>query len=247
MYPSDMFFDDYAIGFIDISNDDLTLNEIKFNNLDLICEKKILKNAFYEMSSTSDYILKINKNKSVNDVSLRQMIEKLCKMQYLIDNIDFPIGYVKNKNNIVGQIIRYYANSKSFKIVNLTESLEDLQKYIYLDDDSLHNLFLIFLNILEKIESLFENGISYLDIHSGNIVFYKNEIKLIDFEPCYISFSKIRYYQQQVIYNYTRLVNTILNNFFIEENLQIISSMNSFKDIKHKVKCLENNVRNSIL
>ena len=94
---------------------------------------------------------------------------------------------------------------------------------------------------------MFENGISYLDIHSGNIVFYKNEIKLIDFEPCYISFSKIIYYQQQVIYNYTSLVNTILNNFFIEENLQIISSMNSFKDIKHKVKCLENNVRNSIL
>lgn len=244
MYPFEMLFDSYGIGFIDISNNDLT--EIKFMDLDSTDQVNNLKNKFYLLSSTSDYILKLNNKKSVNDINLRQMIEELCKKQYLIYNIDFPIGYVKDENNIVGQVIRYYSNSKSLKIINLTESLEDLQKYIYLDDDSLHNLFLIFLNILEQIELLFENDISYLDIHSGNIIFYNNEVKLIDFEPNYISFSKIRYFQQQIFHNYVRLINTVLSNFFIEGKLEPILNTNSFDNVKNKVKTLENTIRRYI-
>ena len=249
MYPLEMLFDEFKIGFIDINNVNLVLDEIKFMDLDHTRRSfRKLKNKFYSLSSTNDYILKINENRSVNDRELRQMIEKLCNKQIVTNTVEFPVGYVRDENNTIGQIIRYYPNTKSFKTICLTEELEDLQKYVYLDDDCLHNLFLVYLNILEQIEQLFDNEIIYLDIHPGNIVFYQNEVKLIDFEPNYIRFLKIRYYREQIINNYIRLVNMILNQFYLSGELESIMEINAntFSDIKSKVKTLENSVRRSM-
>jgi len=244
MYPLEMSFDEVRVGFIDINNENLILDEIKFMDLDHTKRRcRELKNKFYLLSSTKDYILKINRDRDVNDSELRQMIEKLYYKQPNIDNIDFPIGYVKDDNNTIGQIIKYYQNAKSFKTIILTEDYEDLQKNIYLDDDSLHNLFLVYLNILEQIEKLFENNIIYLDIHSGNIVFSQNEVKIIDFEPNYIRFKRLKCYYEQIIYNYMRLVNMGLSFYYLDGELECVISETSFRDLKRKVKTLENTVR----
>lgn len=244
MYPLEMALDEVRVGFIDINNKNLFLKEIKFMDLDHTRRHyRELKNKFYSLSSTNDYILKLNQDIGVNDRELRQMIEKLYYKQSSVDNIEFPIGYVKDNNNTIGQIIRHYPNTKSLKTICLTEDIEDLQKYIYFDDDTLHNLFLVYLNILEQIEQLFEKGIMYLDIHPGNIVFYQNEIKLIDFDPDYIRFNRLKCYYEQIIHNYRRLINLSLSFFYLDGELESIVEETSFRDIKRKVKSLENTVR----
>lgn len=247
MYPLEMSFDDVRVGFIDINNENLLLQEIKFIDLDHTRRRcRELKNKFYSLSSTDDYILKLNQDINVNDSELRQMIERLYYRQPNVDSVEFPIGYVKNSNNTIGQIIRHYPNTKSFKTICLTEDIEDLQKYIYFDDDALRNLFLIYLNILEQIEQLFEKGIMYLDIHPGNMIFFDNSVKIIDFDPDYIRFNRLKCYYKQIIYNYRRLINSSLSFFYLDGELENIVEETNFSDIKRKVKTLENTVRTFI-
>lgn len=243
MYPFEMNFDQEGFGYIDLSDNTFPLFKKQFLDLDYFTKEPVeLKRDFYLLPSTDDYILKVNRDINNHDGSEYLMIRDLISLQPQISDIEFPIGYVQNGLNIVGQIIRHYKNAPSLKKICLMEDLEDLQKYIYLDDDSLHNLFLVYLEILKKLEYLYEHGLSYLDCHAGNWVITNNEVKLIDFESHLISFSKIRYYENCILRNYIRMINRVSSQFYLPLTFNFDDEY-CFSKVKRKVLEFENNIR----
>jgi len=238
MYPYEMLLDSNGIGYIDLDKINFPLYETKFNDY-----KFRSKSIFYMFPSTGIYLMKINKNNAINGMALYEMIKNLLLLQSKNPTIDFPIGYVKDSEKIVGQIIYNYERAKSLKMIYNNEDLVSLQKHCYLDEDVIHNLFLIYLQILNKLENLLDNGVLYLDIHAGNFVFYNNDIKIIDFDPKYMGFRDNLYFKDNLINNYINMVNRVNYEFGLD--LGIFESYNdiSFKDAREKIIKLENTIR----
>ena len=171
------------------------------------------------------------------------MLENFRIAQKNIKDIDFPIGYYKEDNYIRGQIIKYYENSPSLFHLIKEKDINIFDKYYYHDDDVIRNLYMILLDILSLLEELFENGVYYTDIHSGNFVINNNKIKLIDFDYNYIHFNKCINTKllDILLWNYSRLflnVNKVYNlgEFSLDE-------CHDFKYMKKYVKSMENYAR----
>ena len=239
MFPLEMKFSKSGLGYVDISEGMFPL-ERKF----IVNNSTSLKQDFYILPSTSDYLLKVNQNIQENDNLQYELIHKLFEKQPLFSDVEFPIGMVLNDLNMVGQIIKYYKNSNSLKNICQNEDLESLQKYIYRDDDSLHNFFLVYLEILDILEKLFQNKISYLDVNGGNFVICNNEVKIIDFEEEYMAFNNIRYNEHIIIHNYLATLNRLINFLGISnETIDCPLSEKEFSKIRCKVKNYENKIR----
>ena len=129
------------------------------------------------------------------------------------------------------------------KNIAINEDLESLQKYIYRDDDSLHNLFLVYLEVLDILEELFENGVSYFDVNAGNFVIYNNEVKIIDFESQFIFFEKSKRNEHIIIYNYLDTLNQLVKAFDINEYADCLINEKEFGKIRSIVYNFENNIR----
>lgn len=246
MYPIEMSFDKKGIGYIDISEGKFSLIKKEFEVREINPRTGLpyeLKKDFYYLPSTNKYLLKVNKNLFKNDKKNYKLVEKLVEIQPKINSIELPIGYVKNEKNVVGQIIPYYANSKSLKNIAFDRDLYNLQKYICLDDDILHNLFMIYLDILDKLEELYDNGVLYLDVHGGNFVIENNEIKVIDFDKKFIDFSLIRYNVSVLFLNYFVMINNINRMFGINIKIEFPFNYKSFALARQKVKNYENQIR----
>lgn len=241
MYPLEMKFDNNNIGYIDINN--IILERKQFINQDYDSKEIILVKKDFYLTNSKDYLLKINKNIDKNDARLHELTVQLINKQCEIKNVDLPIGIVLNNQDVIGQIIRYYNNSKSLKSICLNEDLESLQKYIYRDDDSLHNLFLVYLEVLNILEELFENNISYLDVNGGNFVIYNNQVKIIDFEPEYISLKKMRYNEHIILNNYLETLGHLIKALGINEYYDCVMSDKEFSKIRTKVIDFENRIR----
>ena len=80
----------------------------------------IVNSYFYEIPYTSDYILKY-KIFPFNKDKLIDMLTRLRDIQKNINDIDFPIGYYTEDNEIMGQIIKYYKDSPSLEMVCKTK------------------------------------------------------------------------------------------------------------------------------
>ncbi len=201
-----------------------------------------ISNLFYSLLNTDDYIIKYSLC-SLKQEQLIQMLMNFKKLQKNINDTDFPIGYYKEDDFIRGQIIKYYKNSPTlFKLIK-EKDINIFGKYYYHDDDSIHNLYMIMLDILDLLEELFNNGVYYTDIHSGNFVIHNNQIKLIDFDYNFIHFMKNidKELLDILLWNYSRLffyVNKVYNlgNFALDE-------CHDFKYMKKYVKSMENHVR----
>lgn len=238
MYPYEMLIDRDGIGYIDLEKIRFPLYETKFND-----DNFHSKSKFYLFPSTGIYLMKVNKNCSFNDQALYEMIKKLCILQENNLNVDFPIGYIRNGKNVVGQIICNYENAKSLRKIHDDEDLFSLQKYFYRDEDVIHNLFIVYLEILDKLQSLLDNGILYLDIHAGNFVFYDNDIKIIDFDPHYIGFENNLYFKDNLINNYINMIHRINYEFGLDFGMFEYYKSLTFKETKQKIIKLENTVR----
>lgn len=241
MYPFEMYKDDKGINCVDWND---SLNEKKFItttfNKDEIreCSKR-----FFQFFSTDDYLMRLNKNMNRDDKSLYDLVTNLYCMQKKFPEIDFPIGVVRYNENVIGQIIRYYENAKSLKDVAVFEDLSSLNKYFQRDEDSIRNLFIIYREILELLENLYDNDIAYLDVHAGNFVFYNDKIKIIDFEPGYISFGKMHYNELIVIRNFISLMTRILHAFNLYDKLSYFENEKTFTGMKKNLTLFENQVR----
>ena len=214
----------------------LNLNEIKIN------EDKKIKNYFYELESTSDYIIKYSIN-SLNGYNLINMLLKFQKIKDKIKEIDFPIGYYLEGSHIKGEIIKYYKDSYSLYYLSEIRDINILSKYYYHDDDSIHNLYLLMLDILELIEKLYEENVYYRDIHRGNFIISNNDVKLIDFDYNYIYFKekKDKNLLRTILSNYEDLFFILNKRFNLGELVPY--NTNSFDTMKNHVKKIENKVR----
>ena len=59
-------------------------------------------------------------------------------------------GFIKYKINL----IYFYRNAPSIAQIAQTKDINDISKYYYHDDDSIHNLYLLFIDILNLMDSI---------------------------------------------------------------------------------------------
>ena len=204
-------------------------------------------NLFFVIVGVKDFIVKYyNEDYSKRDqLKDKEMILNLLSLQSKFKDIDFPIGYYKRGKNLKGIIVPYY-NSPSLKNIVETCELGELSKYYYHDDDEIHNLFKLYLDILEMLEQLFIEKIYYIDINVGNFVFENNCVKLIDFDHNYIYFNtKEKESLRSIINNYSNLIYLVSRKFRI--GTYFIEQVDSFNETKVMVKKLENRVRKEYL
>lgn len=203
--------------------------------------------GFYPIESSKDYIIKYSYTvfTRLQIKKIKYMLTMLIQKQGKVLNTDFPIGYCKSRKRLCGLIIRYYPETLSLREILLSENLELLKNYYLNDENSIHNLFLCFLEILNNLEEMIDNDIYYTDVNYGNIVFYNNLVKIIDFDSNYLTFDlkgkekdeKIRC----IMCNYLRTVSDVLKKFNLYDSVNIETS--DVCDTKSYIKTLENRIR----
>ncbi len=204
-------------------------------------ETKIPK-LFFELFSTSDYIVKYSRGPLIKG-KIIDMLLLFQKLETIIQKIDFPIGYYQELNRIRGIIIRYYKNAPSLYSLSETHDINILGKYYYHDDDTIHNLYLLMYDTLLLIEELFENNVYYTDVHRGNFILSNNEVKLIDFDYSFIHYKEQRdnKLMRMVLQNYDDMLFMMMKRFGLGEIPYY--RVNSFENMKKRVKRIEDQVR----
>ena len=199
--------------------------------------------GFYRIFSTDEYIVKYAYNPYMKKERerIKNMLYLLQEKQDSIKSVDFPIGYYRRFLKLHGLIIKYYKDSVSCDSVIKSGDIEGLGKYYYHDEDNIHNLFLLFNEILNNIYEMFENGVYYRDVHPGNIVLYNNKAKIIDFDYRFIHFDDKDKNLNIIMSNYYLLLRTVLSKYSIFSDLN--DNFNNFEQAKLFTKKLENNVR----
>lgn len=128
-----------------------------------------------------------------------KFISELLSKQGNIKLTDFPTGIVSVENKVIGQEVPYYNNSCTLgKMVSRFEPME------------------LYLDIVNILKELCDNGIIYSDIHVGNFMvdIESLTIKLIDFETKYVTIDdKSKYLYKYMIANLKGML-TKLNEFY---------------------------------
>lgn len=207
---------------------------------------KVLQYDFYILSSLKNYLLKI-KNGNCDAMLMHQvyLLKKLSPFKDLFSYCDFPNGYVVDNKEIVGMILpNYSSESVSFQNTCIKYSLNELKNYLLRDDDDIHNLFMIYLEILTMVEKMYDNGLLYYDINEGNFIFDNNKIKIIDFDFERIGFVKTKSNLNGLLTNYLDMVNRVNGEYSLSKISSNISKT-SFSSVRNKIIKLENTVRKS--
>lgn len=239
--------DDNNLYYLNILNKKDKLTKVEFEQLQYKSFSyipKVLEYDFYTLENLKNCLLKI-KNNNCDTMMMHQMylLQKLLSFKDLFPYCDFPNGYVLDNKEIVGMILpNYSSNSVSFQNVCIKDSLNELKNYLLRDSDNIHNVFLIYLEILDMIEKMYENGLVYYDINEGNFIFDNNKIKIIDFDYEKIGFIRTKSNLNGLLNNYLEMVNRVNSEY----NLSKISnniSKTSFSSVRNKIIKLENSVR----
>ena len=208
-----------------------------------LSENRYYQNMFYSLPGTDEYIVKY----SLTGLTRKErkdylnMLAMLVSKQDMIKEIDFPIGYFKSCNRFAGLIIKYYKDAIPYNEILDKDDIELLKSVYMHDEDSIHNTFILFLDILEKAYEMFENGIYFSDYNPSNIVFLNNEAKIIDFDPRFIKFDDKDLGLHNVLGGYHYFLEKVLFRYkFLEE---LDEDFNDFDDAKRFIKKMENNIR----
>ena len=194
---------------------------------------------FFKIKGIDDYIIKdtslypffFNRYRTIRN------LVKLQQKQELLPNIDFPIGYYKDKGMVMGTIIPYYPGAISLRELIFLHKLPDVDNYYYRDPNEIDNLIYMFLDILELISKMYEQNIVYLDIHTGNFLIYKNDVKVIDFEPGYVYYSDKNHTKyERMIINYAKLIERICRRLGFKEVL--LRPSDTFMGMENNIKTL---------
>ena len=107
------------------------------------------------------------------------------------------------------------------------------------------NLDVIFcsllLDILDLISKMYDKGIYYLDIHSGNFLLYNNDVKVIDFEPGHVYFRDREWNLKIMLNNYAILVERIRKRFgfkeiFFHSGIDFYNTEYNVKELKKRLE-----------
>ena len=202
--------------------------------------KKATKSKFYELLALKDYLIKYPQV-SLNKEEYLTMLKLFQDLQTKITLTDFPIGYYEEKDIFKGTIVPYYKDSISLLEITESNTLKELKKYYHHDNDKLHNLYLLLNEILNVLEELQENGLSYIDSNPSNFLIKDNQIKLIDFDPKYLLYGLNKKNINATLERFDDLVFYLHQNFKLA-NLTIYKAKNFDVMRKHLVK-LENKMR----
>lgn len=226
-----------------VNMEDLTLNSLVFKEFYRLKKRvyvKYPKYDFFAIEGMNDYILKVLKTYEwVNCYEEMYVQKKFLLSKDNLKDINLPLGYVLNKSRVVGQIIPYYKDSISFRNASIGCSLDELMNIIKLDDDGLHNLFLIYHKILNIIEEMYEKNVIYQDVHGGNFLFYHNDIKVVDFDYNYLFFYKNKLHLLNTFKNYIQMVN-IINKEYHLPKFVFNGNVDDFNKMKSRLVKLEN-------
>ena len=124
-----------------------------------------------------------------------KMISNLSEKQKEIELTEFPTGLITLNGNTIGQEIPLYMNSITF-----AESIENLNK---------EEIIKIYLKILTILKELVQHNIIYSDVHAKNFMLVDDLVRLIDFDPFYITFNMTLY--KYMITNLKAMLNVISN------------------------------------
>ena len=231
-FPKELKKDDNDLMYIE---DNMIINyPLYFKSNDFHCKK-----VFYQIPGSNEYIVKYENYNQISQEALFNMLERFERIKSNIKNIDFPIGYFKNQNNVKGTIIYYYQSGLSLKnVLANNEGLENLKKYYQHDDNMVHNLFLMLLDILDLIEEMYQNKVYYYDINCTNFILDKNAIKVIDFEPFRVGLKSDDDTFDDIIRNYILLCEEIFKRYTLDY-FKPVNIVNNFEDVKKYTKKIE--------
>lgn len=195
------------------------------------------KSTFYKFDSTDDYIIKVdNRFLFFKEYSFKKMLYNLSLLKEKLPFIDIPIGYFKENNKLIGTIVPYYKNSFSINKIIHNYTLDSLSNIYNHDSNKENNLIDLHLEILNLLQVMFDNRLSYLDVHEGNFLIFNNNVKIIDFDPSYIKFNNSRINYHKIIDRYIHLINKI--NAYLNMNYININRVNNFSDVEKDIKKL---------
>lgn len=220
---------------------DFKLDEFNFNEVKVPFSPK---RKFYYISGIDNYIVKDTTNLPIffNGYQNKKLLKNFKINQNKFNDIDFPIGYMLEKKKLKGMIVPYYKQSLSVKELTNLYKFEDLKKYYLHDENDVHNLIEMCLEILKLIKHMYDENIIYVDIGAGNFLVYNNSIKIVDFEPGRVYFKeKKKRYLSMLLSYYNILVNYIWRHFGFQD--MPYSPGETFIDAEYKVKALYNEKR----
>ena len=227
----------YTDNFILLRQSPLNIDTRKYQ------EDKYYLNDFFPLYSTNDYIIKycITRYTRKEIKALKEMLEVMTLKQSLIKKTDFPIGYFKHIRKLQGFIIPNYQDGMSYDHLLENADINEVKKYYHHDEDSIHNVFLMLLDVLDAINEMFDNGIYYSRFYSDDIVLHDNEAHLIDFDQFNVSFCEKDKKLISVMGYYLKLLNTTLKMFELSEGVS--ENLQNFEEAKTFTKKIENKVR----
>ncbi len=199
--------------------------------------------CYYSLDDNNEYIIKFHLNPMTSRIEelTREMLIKLKEKQGNVQMTDFPVGYFRRFNHIRGLITKYYDGSISFDKLSKEKDINATSKYYSHDGDSIHNLFLGFDESLTALNEMYDNGIYYTDVNPGNFLFHDNKIKIVDFDPIYVTFDKKDEQLSKILSRYKDTTNLVLQNMGITNQYE--SDINNFEDAKAYTKKVENSIR----
>lgn len=177
---------------------------------------------FYHIKGISDYVIKDTSDspEGFNTYRNKKLLKNCMKKRDSIPEVDFPVAYFKEEDKIK-QIVPYYEDAISLRKLTSLYQFEELTNYYQHCDDENKNLVSLCLDVLNIIEKLYNQDVVYTDIGGGNFVIYNNSIKIVDFDPRFVHFTKFKKsYYELLLFHYTVLVDAIWRKF-------------GFKDIRH--------------
>ena len=205
-------------------------------------ENRYFHNGFYPIPSTDEYIIKFCytcfTRKEIKEI--KYMLDNLVNKQKNVSNVDFPIAYFALRKKLYGLIVKYYKDGIACANVFESHCIETLGKYYYHNEDSIHNLFMLYDELLNIVYEMFENGIYYTDLNLGNIVINDNKLKVIDFDPRYVFFNQKDERLRNVLDGYYLFIDSSLNILKLGNNSD---EYYNFEETKKYLKKLENKIR----
>lgn len=198
-----------------------------------------IKSKFYEIINEPNNIIKcpslIDYDKEI------EMLQRFNDIRKDVKKTDLPSGYYQEKSIIRGEVIPYYMEAPTLFDLSIDKDKSKINNYYYKSDDKIRNMFILYNEILDIIEELYDNNICYYDSNSTNFVFKDNNVHLIDFDYKHISYKKNRRSLYKVLIGIDDLVDRMNNRFLAhDEFIYFPRSFNSMR--KHLVK-LENRIR----
>ena len=159
-----------------------------------------------------------------------KFIQKLQDVQSNVLLTKFPTGVVTLDGNVIGQEIPYFSSC-----VSLDNFFE---KYVN------KNYIKIYRTILDILKEMYDNGVLYLDIHSGNFIMnpndYKFKINVNDFDEKYLSFDPTNKYTLGILLeNYRLLIESLNKIIGIDNKVPKLLKSDQFNDFYEQINDME--------